>query len=352
MNGDLYALLGVLEDASADELKKAYRSIARDSHPDRNPGDATAEARFKAVADAYRVLADPDSRRVYDAGRRRQREAADPVASILGVRRQAWAKPAKERGDDLRYTVRLGFEQAALGTRETLELPFDEPCKPCGGTGAAPGMPPGPCPDCDGEGTRTFASGFFHQSETCRTCNGTGRVVRTTCASCAGLGTRARNRQVVVDIPGGIDDKARLRLTGEGRPGANGGPPGDLIVVIDIESHPFFERRGHDIYVEVPISVGQAVLGAQIEIPTLEGRMRMRVPPGTQTGRIFRLKGQGMRRRGTEERGDQKIRVVVETPERLTEEQRALMERWVSLEPLNGDDEVGAYRETLRKLYS
>ncbi len=351
MTSDLYAILGVQAHASSDELKKAYRAIALDSHPDRNPGDEAAEARFKAAADAYRVLADPDSRRVYDAGRRKQRET-DPLSSILGVRPRGWGRPAKERGDDLRYTVRLTFEQAVLGTRETLELPDDAPCKPCGGTGAAPGMPSGPCPDCNGEGHRTLASGFFHQSDTCRSCNGTGRVVRTTCASCAGLGTRARARQVMVDIPAGVENQARLRLTGEGRPGLHGGPPGDLIVVIDIESHPFFERKGQDIYVEVPISIGQAIQGAHIEIPTLEGRMRMRIPPGTQTGRIFRLKGQGMRKRGTDERGDQKIRVVIETPERLTDDQRALMERWVELESLDGDHEVGAYREALRKLYS
>ncbi|MEO1335374.1 MAG: DnaJ C-terminal domain-containing protein, partial [Myxococcota bacterium] len=307
MSADLYGLLGVAEDASVEELKKAYRSIARTSHPDRNPGDESAEARFKAAAEAYRVLSDPDSRRAYDAGRQTDRKKRRPAqkSTVFGRKRSF-----RERGDDLRYTVRLTFEQAALGSRETLELPDDTPCEDCGGTGAAPGMPAGECPDCDGEGQRPVPSGFFRRTETCRTCRGSGQVVRETCEQCAGLGTLSGTRKVTVDIPAGVDNNARLRLTGEGRPGANGGPAGDLIVVIDIEGHPFFQRDGLDVHVEVPISVGQAVLGAHINIPTLDGEMRMRIPPGTQTGRLFRLKGKGLHRRGGDERGDQKVRVT------------------------------------------
>ena len=346
---DLYSVLGVSESASADDLKKAYRSIARDSHPDRNPGDETAEARFKAAADAYRVLGDPETRRAYDA-RRKKASSKDVLTSLFG--RRGRMASLQERGDDLRYTVRLTFEQAALGTRESLELPDEMPCAPCGGTGAAPGMPPGPCPDCDGEGRRPVPSGFFHQTEKCQTCRGTGRVVRSTCSACAGLGTRVKARQVHVDIPAGVENGVRLRLTGEGRAGNDGGPSGDLIVVVDIEPHPFFERRGADIYVDVPITVAQAALGAQIDIPTLDGQMRMKVPPGTQTGRVFRLPGQGVPRPGKDGPGDQKVRVVVQTPQRLTDEQRELLERWAELESLDGEDEVGTYRETLRKLYS
>lgn len=348
MSGDLYAVLGVPTHASAEDLKKAYRAIARDSHPDRNPGDETAEARFKAAADAYRVLGDPDSRRAYDAGRR-QAEAQDPLSSLY---RRRGGGPYPERGDDLRYTVRLTFEQAALGSRESLELPDETPCPPCGGTGAAPGVPPGPCPDCDGEGHRPVPSGFFHRTEKCQTCRGTGRVVRSTCSACAGLGTRVRTRSVAVDIPPGVGDGARLRLTGEGRAGANGGPAGDLIVVVDVETHPFFRRSGADIHVDIPITLGQALLGAQVDIPTLDGQMRMKVPPGTQTGRVFRLPGKGVPKSGQDDRGDQKVRVVIEVPQQLSDEQRGLLERWAQLEELDGDHDVGRYREALRKLYS
>ena len=351
MTGDLYEVLGVAEDASSDELKKAYRAIARDSHPDRNPDDEAAVLRFKAAAEAYRVLADPAARRAYDSDRRAVRSTGDTPGGPRRPRASP-GRPHQERGDDLRYTVRLTFEQAALGTCETLELPDEQPCEPCGGTGAAPGMPAAACPDCEGEGQRLTSSGFFRSTEPCGTCRGTGQVFRQTCALCAGLGTRPGARQVSVDIPPAVEDGARLRLTGEGRPGINGGPAGDLIVVVDIEAHPFFQRMGSDIFVEVPISVGQAVLGTQIDIPTLEGRMRMRIPPGTQTGRVFRLKGQGLRGRGSQARGDQKVRVVVETPERLTGAQRELMQRWAEMESLDDEHEVGAYRAALRKLYS
>ncbi|MEM7678010.1 MAG: J domain-containing protein [Myxococcota bacterium] len=348
MNSDLYALLGVSEDASVEELKKAYRSIARTSHPDRNPGDESAEARFKAAAEAYRVLSDPESRRAYDSGRqtdKKKRTARKPP-------RSSGKRSFRERGDDLRYTVRLTFEQAALGSRETLGLPDDTPCEDCGGTGAAPGMPSGPCPDCEGEGQRPVPSGFFRRTETCTTCRGSGQVVRETCEQCAGLGTLSGSRKVSVDIPAGVDNGARLRLTGEGRPGVSGGPAGDLIVVIDIEGHPFFERDGLDVVVEVPLSVGQATLGAYVNIPTLDGEMRMRIPPGTQSGRLFRLKGKGLPRRGGDERGDQKVRVKVETPEALSHAQRELMERWAELESLDAEHAVGAYRARMRKLYS
>lgn len=342
---DLYGALGVDAGASADELKRAYRAIARESHPDRNPGDGVAEARFKAAAEAYRVLADPEKRRAYDA------ERSPPPTRTAPPRRSSrtWLR---ERGDDLRYTVRLSFEQAALGSRETLELPDEVPCAACGGTGAAPGQSAGPCPDCGGEGTRPVAGGYFPRSEPCRTCRGTGRVVRATCRVCAGLGTTPGTRRVVVEIPPGLEDGDRLRLSGEGRPGVRGGPPGDLIVVVDIEPHPFFERSGADIVVEVPISIGQAVLGGHVEIPTLEGQMRMRLPPGTQTGRVFRLKGQGLGVRGRAERGDQRVTVVVHVPESLTEAQRDLIERWAQQESFEGGDPVGRYHRELRKLYS
>ena len=349
---NLYAVLGVSETATGDELKRAYRTIARQSHPDRNPGDPSAEARFKAAAEAYRVLADPDARRAYDAEHRSPpaRPVAD-VTSAVGHRPKRWVRLG-ERGDDLRYTVRLTFAQAALGSTETLELPDDAPCSVCDGTGAAPGAATGACPDCEGDGQRAAATGFFGQAQECSTCRGTGRVVRKTCTACAGLGIQPRARQVAFDIPGGVEDGARLRLTGEGRPGTNGGPSGDLIVVVNVEAHPFFERRGADIFMEMPVSIAQAVLGTQVEIPTLDGLMRMKIPPGTQNGRIFRLKGQGLRQRGSAERGDQKVRVVVHIPETLSVLQRELMERWSELEALDDPHEVGAYRAALRKLYS
>ncbi len=358
MSGDLYEALGVPRTASSEDVKKAYYAIARSSHPDRNPGDSEAEARFKAAAEAYRVLGDPDARRRYDAARG---ESAD-VGPARGARRvdgrratvsgRSVAKSRfRERGDDLKYTVRLPFEQAALGSRERLQLPDERTCEACGGTGAAPGMPSGPCPDCDGKGQRA-SPGFFRQTDTCPTCRGTGQVVRHICSTCAGLGTRPAHREVVVDIPAGVENGARLRISGQGRPGSNGGPAGDLIVVVDVEAHPFFVREHDDILVEVPISFGQAAIGAQVEIPTLQGKMKLHIPAGTQTGRIFRLKGHGLRRPGKEERGDQKVRVVVETPEGLDDAQRALMEQWVQLESPDGEHRVGRYRAAIRKLYS
>ena len=349
MSSDLYTVLGVSDDASHDELKRAYRAIALDSHPDRNPGDELAVARFKAAAEAYRVLADPALRRSYDAGRQ-SRQAEEEV--LRPAPRSVSLSRMRERGDDLRYAVRLTFEQAALGSRESLELPAEQSCTECGGSGAAPGTPVAACPDCEGEGSRPVASGFFRHMESCATCLGTGHVIRQTCGACAGLGTVNKPRALTVDIPAGVDDGDRLRLTGEGQPGVNGGSPGDLIIVVDIEPHPFFERDGADIYCDVPVTIGQAVLGSQVEIPTLEGQMRMKIPPGTQTGRLFRLKGQGMRPRGASERGDQLVRVLVEIPERLSDVQRELMQRWAEEEVLDGEHDVGAYRAALRKLYS
>jgi len=343
-NRDYYEVLGVPRNASADDLKRAYRRLARQYHPDVNkePG---AEDRFKQINEAYEVLGDPDKRARYDrfghAGVQGNAAGAgfegfgfgfdDIFESIFGgTRRGASARRRPQRGQDLRYDLRIAFEEAVFGCSKEIEAYRHEPCPTCNGSGAKPGTSPVRCRECNGTGevrhVQRSLLGQFVNVTTCPRCRGTGEEIPTPCPECHGHKLVQRARRLGVRIPAGVDDGTRIRLTGEGELGTLGGPPGNLYVFISVEPHPFFVRQENDIILELEINVAQAALGDVVHVPTLDGEEELAIPAGTQTGEVFRLRGRGvpyLRRAG---RGDQLVVVTVSVPTKLTDRQRELFE--------------------------
>jgi molecular chaperone DnaJ len=329
---DYYEVLGVPRDADTARLKRAYRELALKFHPDQNPDNPDAEAAFKEVSEAYTVLSDPDKRARYD---RRGFEGVGEGG--FGVDLGAFTdlfenlfgdlfgkKKGKARGRDLRYTLELSFEEAALGVKKAIRFPARADCDACGGTGGKGGEAGlRACDACGGRGEIKVQQGFFSLAKKCPTCAGAGRVVADPCPVCKGAGTVDKEREFEVAIPPATEDGATRRVAGQGEPGRHGGAAGDLNVIVRVRPHPFFRREGEVVMCEVPISVAQAALGAVIEVPTLDGKVEMRVPPGTQSGTLFRLRGKGL---GGPNRGDAHVRLVVETPTQLTARQRALFE--------------------------
>ncbi len=420
MAADFYAVLGVPRSASQAEIKRAYRQIAREYHPDKRPGDQQAARIFADAAEAYRVLGDDEMRADYDrwagrgsggpaptggggGGRPVHESPGDVFGDIFGARPStggggggrpstggapggstgygappgstgygappgstgygappgasgygappgstgygappgstgygappgggARSRGAGERGDDLRYTVELSFEEAAFGVDRSLQVPRTQRCGGCGGTGARAGTAPILCHTCGGRGEVRQDTGFFTQNVACSDCGGSGKLIPQACSDCAGSGSVRVQGHINVKIPAGVEDGTRLRLAGEGESG-HGGPAGDLFVVVKVRPHPFFTLEDGELSVEVPIRFGEAVLGATIEIPTLDGKVRMRIPPGTQSGKIFRLKGKGPPS-SDGRRGDQKVRVQVEVPTYVTPEQQDLLERFTDID--------------------
>lgn len=357
---DYYEVLGVSKNATEDELKKAYRKLAIQHHPDKNPGDKQAEEKFKELSEAYEVLSTPEKRRIYDqmghaglgggpgggAGGFEGFDAShfnDIFSDIFGdffgtgQRGRQGGRRGRGRshgrpGADLRTTVDVTFEEAAFGTAKTLSISKRIQCHTCEGTGAKPGTTPTTCSHCGGRGEVTFQQGFFAISRPCPQCNGEGQVISSPCTDCGGSGRKSKSSQIEVKIPAGVDTGQRLKLTGEGEAGERGGPPGDLYVVINVLEHEFFTREDFDIICQVPITVAQAALGAEIEVPTLTGKAKVKVPPGTQPDRILRLKGQGLAQLGAYGRGDQLIKLKVEIPQRLNAEQKELLRRFDQIE--------------------
>lgn len=354
-SADYYQVLGVGKDASEQEIKKAYRRLARQYHPDVNKDDADAEAKFKEVTKAYKVLTEPKLREQYDRfGHAAFEQAAqqgaggggfDPFGQggfggfddlgdifdmFFGGGERRGRQQGPRRGVDLRYDLAVDFEDAAFGTSVEIEVPRLEPCRHCEGSGAEPGTDIRTCPECEGRGevhhARQTAFGRFVNVATCPRCQGEGRVVKTPCSHCVGRGQERRVRKLTVRIPAGVEDGQRVKLTGEGEMGTRGGPPGDLYVFLSVRPHDFFRREGYDVLCEVPVSFVQAALGANVEVPTLKGKATLKVPEGTQSGEVLRLRGEGIPRlRGTG-RGDQLVRVKVVTPTKLNTKQReALM---------------------------
>ncbi|MDI6710008.1 MAG: molecular chaperone DnaJ [Thermoanaerobacterales bacterium] len=344
---DYYEVLGVSRDASPEEIKKAYRRLARQLHPDVNKDDPQAEAKFKEVAEAYAVLSDSERRSQYDrfghAGPQGQgfdfsnfdpRDfgfgdfgLGDIFDMFFGGAGRARTGP--QRGRDLRLDLELTFREAAFGVEKEIEIPRTESCPECHGSGAAPGTNPRTCPQCHGRGQVSFvqqtAFGQFVQTRPCEVCHGTGRVIDNPCHRCRGAGQVRQTRKIKVRVPAGVDDDSRLRLAGEGEGGVRGGPPGDLYVYITVLPDKVFSRDGYNVTCDLPISFVQAALGDEVEVPTLEGTTRFKIPEGTQTGTVFRLRGKGIAILNGHGRGDQHVRVRVVTPTKLTERQRELL---------------------------
>ena len=351
---DYYELLGVARSASAEEVKKAYRKKAIQFHPDKNPGNAEAEAKFKQCAEAYEVLSNPEKRKAYDqfghAGVGQGGPGGpggfggagagfggfeyifgDIFGEVFGGGRGGRGGSRATRGSDLRYNMKVSFEEAAFGCEKEITIPRESNCKTCQGTGAKPGTSPEVCGGCGGSGEIRFQQGFFTLSKTCPQCNGAGSMIKNKCTDCRGQGKKSENVKISVKVPAGINVGQKLKLRSEGEAGARGGPAGDLYVVIDIASHPFFERNGDDVYCEVPVSFTQAALGAEIDTPTLGGTVKLNIPAGTQSNKRFRLKGKGIASLSGRGRGDQYVQVQVEVPSKLTDKQRDLLEEFASL---------------------
>jgi len=344
---DYYEVLGVERTATDQELKSAYRRLALKFHPDRNPGDHQAEERFKEAAEAYAVLADSEKRDRYDrfghAGVGATAGAGfDPTifadfsdifsgfgdlfgfGDIFGGRRRGGAM----RGSDLRYDLEIAFDESATGTETTIQIPREEACEACHGSGAEPGTSPTTCPQCRGRGQLRYQQGFLTIARPCGQCRGTGRVITSPCATCRGIGRVTRERKLTVKIPAGIASGQQLRLYGEGEHGAGGGPPGDLYVVVHVRDHAFFHREGDDLYCELPVGFPTLALGGRIEVPTLNGQHTLDVPAGTPSGQRFRLKGKGMPNVAGRGSGDIYVILRVEVPRKLTKQQKQLIQQF------------------------
>lgn len=357
---DFYELLGVERDASAADLKKAYRKLAMQYHPDRNPGDAEAEAKFKEVSQAYDVLSDDEKRRAYDQFGHAAFEGgagaggfdfgfgssfADVFDDLFGEFMGGGGRQRRggaTRGADMRYNLEISLEEAFHGTQAEIQIPTSEQCGECSGTGAEPGSQPVTCPTCQGHGKVRAQSGFFTIERTCPACQGAGRVIEKPCGSCGGQGRVEKDKTLNVNVPAGVENGTRIRLSGEGEAGLRGGPSGDLYIFLSIAPHPVFRRDGAHIYCRVPIPMVTAALGGNIEVPTLDGgKVGVTVPEGTQTGRQFRLRGKGMPHMRGQGAGDMYIQTVVETPVNLSKAQKKLLREFES----GGDEKTSPESE-------
>lgn len=346
---DYYEVLGVTREADAQEIKKAYRKLAVRYHPDKNPGDAEAESRFKEAAEAYAVLSDAEKRQRYDRFGHAGVDGAaggggfdpsifadfsDILGDLFGFGDMSGRRGRGNRGADLRYDLTLTFEEAAFGCNTPLRIPRLERCESCAGSGAAPGKQPVRCSACGGVGQVRFQQGFFSVARTCPQCNGQGTVIRDPCTTCHGEGLVEKQRTLEVRIPAGVDTGARLRLVGEGEHARQAGPPGDLYVVISVKEHPTFRRRDADVITELGLSYPQAVLGTTLEVETLHGPEELEIPPGTAFGKIFRLRGKGIPRLSSSGKGDHVVQVWIEVPhpKSLSSEQLELLRHLAELE--------------------
>jgi molecular chaperone DnaJ len=349
---DYYKTLGVDKKATAEEIKKSYRKLARQYHPDRNPDDKQAEARFKEISQAHDVLGDPEKRKQYDSGSGPFATGAGPgggfggfgnfdfdassMGDILsnlfggsGGARRPRGKPRVERGTDLEAQVSITFDQAVSGAQVPLQVPMHATCPTCRGTGAKPGTTPTVCPRCEGRGIETQGQGMFSISQPCSRCGGAGTVIEDPCPTCQGVGAVRTMKRLRVNIPAGVRDGSRIRLAGKGEPGPGGGPPGDLYLITHVAPSPLFARKGDNLEVEVPLSIPEALRGAEVQVPTLSGTKTLRVRPGTAHGTVQRLRGEGPPKLGSADqgaRGDIHYRFVIDVPENLSKEQEQAVE--------------------------
>ena len=342
---DYYEVLGVERGASDAELKKAYRRLAMKYHPDRNPDDEAAVEKFKEANEAYEVLTDANKRAAYDqyghagvdpnmgggqgggfGGADFSDIFGDVFGDIFGGGRGGRSRSSVQRGSDLRYTLELDLEQAVRGDEVTIRIPTLEECETCDGSGAKKGSSPVTCTTCGGVGQVRMQQGFFSVQQTCPRCHGSGKMITDPCTDCHGQGRKEKQQTLSVKIPAGVDTGDRIRVSGKGEAGLNGGPPGDLYVVVSVREHKIFQRDGKNLFCEVPISITDAALGGELEVPTLDGRVKLKIPAGSQTDKLFRLRGKGVAPVRGGATGDLLCRIVVETPVNLTKRQRELLE--------------------------
>lgn len=366
---DYYEILGVAKDASADDIKKSYRRLAMKHHPDRNKDDAGSEEKFKEAKEAYEVLKDTEKRSAYDQfGHEGLRGAAggggfgaegfsdifgDVFGDIFGGGGRRGGSNVF-RGADLGYELKLDLERAVKGEAVTIDVPTQVGCESCSGSGAAKGSEPVKCSTCGGAGQVRMQQGFFSIQQTCPACKGAGTVIADPCGVCHGRGRVSKTKSLSVKVPAGVDDGDRIRLSGEGEAGRNGGPPGDLYVEIRITPHKIFDRNGADLSCEVPVSIATATLGGEVELPTIDGNVSLKVPAGTQSGKVFRLRGKGVTTVRDRRVGDLFAKVSVETPINLTDEQASLLRQFDSLVGDGGDKHnprAGGWMDSVKRFF-
>lgn len=377
---DYYEILGVSPNASSEDIKKAYRRLAVKYHPDKNRDNSKeAEEKFKEVSEAYKILSDGEKRKIYDqyghAGLQADVGAGgggftgfdfDPFkifdevfgqqsSSGGGIFDNLFGGGASPRegqpGSDLRYNLEITFKEAAFGTEKEIQVPRYETCSNCRGSGVTPGSSPQTCPSCRGTGSIAVSQGFFSMSRTCTQCHGRGTIIKDPCKECRGSGRVRRTRRVKVKIPAGIDNGSHLRLAGQGEAGLRGGPVGDLYITIRVRPHSIFKREGDTVICEIPITFTQAALGGEIRVPTLNGRARLKVPPGTQTNKIFRLRKMGIPHLHSSGRGDQWVKVIIETPVNLSAEQKQLLKRLEEVGRGNGQPKARDFFNKVRQIF-
>jgi molecular chaperone DnaJ len=368
---DYYKTLGVAKKATPEEIKKAYRKLARKYHPDRNPDDKDAEARFKEISQAHDVLGDPDKRKQYDSGSGPFAAGGGPgggfggfgnfdfdasnmgdiLSNLFGGGRGGGGagagarggRPRAQRGADLEAQVSITFDQAISGAQIPLSVPMHDTCPTCHGTGAKPGTTPTVCPVCEGRGVETQGQGMFSISQPCSRCGGSGTIIEDPCPTCHGAGAVRTVKRLRVNIPAGVRDGGRIRLAGKGEPGRDGGPPGDLYLITHVSPSPVFKRRGDNLEVEVPLTIPEAMRGAEVRVPTLDGSKTLRVAPGTRHGTVQRLRGEGPPKLGGKSRGDIHYRFLLDVPDSLTDEQQSAVEALATV--MNGNPRARLFEQ-------
>ena len=357
---DYYEVLGLSKGASADEIKKGYRSKAKELHPDRNTSDPSAESKFKEANEAYDVLKDPERKAAYDrfghaafeggmggGGGQRQGDFSSAFSDVfddlfgdfMGGGQRGGGRSRASRGSDLRYNLEISLEDAYSGLQKSINVPTSVQCSPCNGSGAAGGSEPSTCPTCSGMGKVRASQGFFTVERTCPSCSGMGQVISNPCSSCGGQGRSNKDRSLSVNVPAGVETGTRIRLSNEGEAGLRGGPAGDLYIFIEVREHKIFQRDGNSLFCRIPVSMSGAALGGDIEVPTMDGgRSRVKIPAGSQSGRQMLLRGKGMPAIKSAQKGDMFIEIAVETPVNLTSKQRELLREFEALSEDNNPE--------------
>lgn len=369
---DYYEVLGLSKAATTDEIKKIYRKKALEFHPDRNPNNKEAEEKFKEATEAYSVLSDPDNRAKYDQfGHAAFAQGGgfegfggdfsgfedifgDLFGSFFGGAAGGGATGKRTRGRagrDLRYDLEIEFEQAVTGVEREINVTRRTMCEECEGSGAAKGSTSETCPQCRGSGQVRMQQGFFTISRTCHVCNGEGKTIRNPCKGCSGSGLKGKQSKINVKIPAGIDNGQRVRLRGEGEAGTGGGPAGDLYVQVAVKEHAIFKREESEILCDIPVGYTTAVLGSEIDVPTLDGKVKMKVPPGTPSGKMFRLRGRGVPILGTNRRGDQHVRIFIDVPKKVTDKQKEVLRKLQDLEGIQPDIDDKSFIDRVKDMF-